>query len=286
VPPTAREPYRGQENQLYRVEVHTGGPAWPDADVPLTARRGHGSQLDGATFKWSRENGSVVFPVESVSGAVVTLAALGRDRKVDLEVGDWVEVVDESSAARVADDLVLTDPPVRAPRLRRVRAVDPADRTVTLDGDVTGRDTARTPLLRRWDHGSSSSPAVADDGAVPVREGDWLDLEDGVQVYFEPGTEDPNTYRRGDYWLIPARTATGDVEWPADENGPAARLPHGVPYRYAPLAFVSEGTVDVTPRVVFGPPAAQPVTGGREIATVPPKSPAPRRSRRGPAQEG
>ena len=47
--------YQGLENQLYRVEIHQGGPmAW-------------------ATFKWSRENGSVVTQVTSYSGPVVTV---------------------------------------------------------------------------------------------------------------------------------------------------------------------------------------------------------------------
>src|SRR5205085_4076087 len=49
--PDAR--YRGAENQLYRVEIHRGG----------TAR-----SSPPATFKWSRENGSVVLPVRHVSG--------------------------------------------------------------------------------------------------------------------------------------------------------------------------------------------------------------------------
>ena len=40
--------YLGVENQLYRVEVHTGGTVAAD---------------HGPTFKWSRENGSVEFRI-------------------------------------------------------------------------------------------------------------------------------------------------------------------------------------------------------------------------------
>jgi hypothetical protein len=47
----------------------------------------------------------------------------------------------------------------------------------------------------------------------------------------------PGTYRAGDYWLIPARTATGDVEWPGPPEDPEAVPPHGVEHRYAPLAL-------------------------------------------------
>jgi hypothetical protein len=45
-------------------------------------------------------------------------------------------------------------------------------------------------------------------------QGEWLDLEDGVQVWFKGG----GTYRTGDFCLVPARTATGEVEWPRDEG--------------------------------------------------------------------
>jgi len=41
-----------------------------------------------------------------------------------------------------------------------------------------------------------------------------LTLADGVQIQFQKSDPDgpAETYRTGDYWLIPARTATGDVE--------------------------------------------------------------------------
>lgn len=41
-------------------------------------------------------------------------------------------------------------------------------------------------------------------------------MEGRVQIQFQPLDSGlpPNRYRTSDYWLIPARTATGDVEWP------------------------------------------------------------------------
>jgi hypothetical protein len=233
VAPDAR--YRGPENQLYRVEVHNDGlPGARTAKAP----RG--------TFKWSRENGSVACSVDSVSGADVTVASLGRDGKLGLEVGDWVELVDQAYAARLADD----GPQRPVPPLNRVVAVDVENRLVTLDGPPggsiwpgLGTDSSRRPLLRRWDHRSTSSDSgdlkVTADGALPIVPGTWIDLEDGVQVLFQPDPVQarlPFKYRRGDYWLIPARTIPGDVLWPQDANGPAARTPDGVQYHYAPLA--------------------------------------------------
>ena len=254
--------YRGRENQLYRIEVHTGGPAWSDP-----ATRGTGTTLGGATFKWSRENASVVFPIVSINGAEVKVATLGRDGKLNLEVGDRVEIMDDVIAGRVADDVVLTAGPLpAAPRLRQVVAIDTVDLLVTLDQQDGDQEcgTGPHPFLRRWDHlptvppgtltasttsaGRTPVPTLADDGALPLVENVWLDVEDGVQVWFQPrpGSAGPGTYRRGDYWLVPARTATGDVLRPL-----TAVDPDGVTYRYALLATVSNQGVDASPRKTF-----------------------------------
>ncbi|WP_409466611.1 DUF6519 domain-containing protein [Amycolatopsis sp. GA6-003] len=271
LPPEAR--FRGQENQLYRVEVHTGGRAWTDS-LPV---KGFSQTLHGATFKWSRENASVVFPVVSVSGATVTLGTLGRDSKLDLDVGDWVELLDDASATRVADDVPAGNRPESAPPLRKVVAIDPADRLVTLDDDLgehcgPGSDPDLHPFLRRWDH---LAPADSEDGAVPLVENTWIDLEDGVQVRFEapPRTSadvaagQGGTYRRGDYWQIPARTVTGDVEWPRGDDGPRPVPPHGVEYHYAVL-----GVLDANGTVTHPPDTFEPLfrQGSNPAAPEPP----------------
>jgi hypothetical protein len=209
--------YRGAENQLYRVEIHKGGT-------------GH----DGPTFKWSRENGSTVYPIQSLSGNTVTLESLGRDARFGLEVGDWVEVVD--------DDYTLLG---KAESLLRVEAIDPIEMMVTLNDapqSAVGQNQKRHPLLRRWDQQEGDSKTgglTLTDGAAHVIErtknnSHWLNLEDGVQVQFEPEAN----YRRGDFWLIPARTATGDVEWPGLPDNPVPMPPKGVEHHYAPLAVV------------------------------------------------
>ena len=234
IDPAAR--YRGAENQLYRVEIHRGGTARPA-----------GATAGGATFKWSRENGSVAFPVTELAGdtgadeTTAVLATLGRDRRLGLAQEDWVEIVDDGYALRAA-----------AEPLHQVEQIDRDKLQVVLSGvgpAGTGQDQARHPLLRRWDH-DASDPAVSDEGALLVAEpgpagGGWIDLEDGVQIQFPvsavPGQ--PNEYRTGDYWLIPARTATGDVIWPrhlvGDQPEPDARPPRGVEHHYAPLVVAS-----------------------------------------------
>jgi hypothetical protein len=100
-------------------------------------------------------------------------------------------------------------------------------------------------LLRRWDHRAGDpkkNGLELVEGAASIKEDKWLNLEDGIQVWFSSpnvNTEN-NFYRTGDYWLIPARTATGNVQWPQSANDPAAIPPHGVEHHYAPLMIIDE----------------------------------------------
>ncbi|WP_329342277.1 DUF6519 domain-containing protein [Streptomyces sp. NBC_01352] len=229
VKPDAR--YRGPENQLYRVEVHAAGEA------------------GDATFKWSRENGSVVFPVDELDGTWVQLASLGHDDKLDLDVGDLVEFTDTAYASRL-----------EALPLLRVEELDLPGRRVRLSAEPepgVGRLPHLNPFLRRWDHREGPKrkgrTAALHGGAPKVEEGEWLPLEDGVEVYFAKG----GTYRTGDHWIIPARTATGSVEWPADPaRRPLLRAPAGIARHFAPLALVKgeAGAVDL--RLAFAPLAS------------------------------
>ena len=122
--------YRGMENQLYRVEIYDGG------------------EQKVATFVWSRENASVIFPVLNISSdttagtTTVSLESLGRDARFGLAEGNWVEIVD--------DDYALQG---RAEPLLKVTSVDLDEGTVTLGGTRTstvGDDVDKHPFLRRW----------------------------------------------------------------------------------------------------------------------------------------
>jgi hypothetical protein len=229
VSPEAR--YRGAENQLYRVEIHQGGEAGK------------------ATFKWSRENGAVISPIREIAGSTITLDHLGRDSRFGLNPDDWVEIVDDHYALRG-----------HAMRLLQVDVIDHENMEVTLKEapalDLEGIQN-RHPYLRRWDHTANSN-----DGAVWVAESsgedneDWILLEDGVQIQFPAVDEatEPPIYKSGDYWIIPARTATGDVQWPKEQENettgpiPKRLSPHGVIHYYAPLAIATvDNNGDITP---------------------------------------
>ncbi|HEX2456861.1 MAG TPA: DUF6519 domain-containing protein [Vicinamibacterales bacterium] len=230
ISPNAR--YRGPENQLYRVEIHTGS---------LDAAGGKTTP----TFKWSRENGSVVFPIARSSGAnTFVLESLGRDDRFGLAEGDWVEIQD--------DDSILLN---RAEKLLQVQSIDRPTLTVRLSaavGSTTGRSPEKHPLLRRWDQ-KAGDPVkggleLGPDNAALIVEGDtWIEVESGVQIQFQCAVagQPDSIYRTSDYWTIPARVATGDVEWPTESPvdrqsdpspSPVALPPEGVTHHYAPLA--------------------------------------------------
>ncbi len=260
ISPEAR--YRGAENQLYRVEIHRSSPPPVLEDEvreqPVRGQRRRSSAANdayGPTFKWSRENGSVIFPIVDLAEHVITLGNLGRDSRFTLRSGDWVELLD--------DDYVLQN---RAEPLLQVVEVDPVEMRVTLSAAPKYRpDLNKHALLRRWDQraGDESKGGLRinekTEGAALIEPGEWLTLEDGIQIRFEAGA----TYRSGDYWLIPARTATGDVEWPQEDGQPVPLPPHGVTHHYAPLRLIninSGGDIELGEdcRYIFAP-LAQPL---------------------------
>ena len=202
LPPKAG--YLRLENQLYRVEVSQGG------------------ERSVATFKWSRDNATVETLVEKVNGSVLTVSDIGKDEVLGFHAGDWVELVTEEAALN------------RAPLpLMRIDHLDPATREITLNTSAPAKASPPGLKLRRWDQGGANANA---DG-VPMALADWVDLEDGIQVRFSAGS-----YRAGDYWLIPARAATGEIEWPPFEVpniNPQAQLPVGVKHYYCRLALIA-----------------------------------------------
>ncbi len=210
IDPEAR--YHGAENQLYRIEIQTGS-----------------TKENAPTFKWSRDNGSVTFPVTKSAGTTVTLAHLGRDETNGLVVGDWVELIDDNCMAAVG-----------VGQMAQVSSIDPHDLVVTLKlpanvkplRDYDKRDAKELhALLRRWDH--KNRAVEKGDGALAVTRSSEVELEDGIFATFGEGD-----FRAGDYWYIPARVLDGNVEW---EGG--FRTPDGPHHFYALLA---EGTTTST----------------------------------------
>lgn len=193
--------YRSVENRLYRIEIHEPGP------------------LGTATFKWSRDNGSLVTSIvafEPPDG--LRVASLGRDQVRRFGPDDVVEVFTEDSelsGAPGTTTAIVGDP-------------DEAERSFTVDRDVSDYEGGRLPRVRRWDHV----------GGDPVTTDAWVELEHGLQVRFDGGP-----FRTGDYWAVPARVPTGDVEGFVDA------APRGVDHHYARLALVTWPGAQTTGRL-------------------------------------
>jgi hypothetical protein len=203
------EGYSGLENQLYRIEIHRGNADTPNATP---------------TFKWSRDNGSAEFGIDQTAqsnesdSSVIHLAGAGLPGRPKLEVLDCVEVIDTS--------WIPFDPPGRLYTV--AKGVDPVENTVTLDHPV---DTQGTPvLLRRWD-----SVPIDGDGTPVPDDGFPEEIEDGITVMFDASAG--ATYQRGDFWLIPARAATGRIYGPTTDDTGAP--PYGPQRHYAPLAQIN-----------------------------------------------
>jgi hypothetical protein len=109
------------------------------------------------------------------------------------------------------------------------------------------------PRVRRWDQ-----PA----GTI-LTAGPWIDLEKGVQVGFSGGP-----FRAGDYWVVPARTATGAVKGFTDAR------PRGVEHHYCKLALVTwhvsgtTVTADIEDCRNPFPPLTELPVGGATCCTV------------------
>ncbi len=204
--PIATAGYQGLENQLYRVEIHSDG------------------NLDTATFKWSRENGSVVTAVTFVNGPVVTVTGLGPDPNLGFQPGQWVELSDDS--------YLFGDPPNQPGELYQIQSLGPGPLQVTLTSSVSGINTALNARMRRWDQ----SGAAATSAGVPLSDS-AIQLENGIEITFRKGT-----YVAGDYWTIPARTATGIAEWPpCGSDGLPFQPADYTPIYNAPLACIHWG---------------------------------------------
>jgi len=176
-----------------------------------------------------------VFPIRSLKDNKVRLASLGRDRRTTLNRGDWVEILDEHVSAIGAPGILaqIDTPPDRDSLTVSLKV--PGNAKLKEYGD---KDPLR-PMLRRWDHCcdldefGGALPVTAKPNTAQGLPDGWIDLEDGVQVWFSATQE----YQSGDYWLIPARTATGNIEWPQEpgKTVAAARTPHGPRHHYAPI---------------------------------------------------
>ncbi|MGD8649765.1 MAG: DUF6519 domain-containing protein, partial [Desulfobacterales bacterium] len=229
--------YRGLENRLYRVEIHTPGG------------------LGTARFKWSRNNASIVSRVTAISASAdqITVDSIGRDDVLRFDVGDWVEITD--------DHLEFQG---QAGHMGRITNIDEANRIITINNtglsalSLNPADTERHTRIRRWDQSSG----VDGEGllSVPADATELVDIEDGIQVLFDLNAAIVDgEFKIGDYWVFHARTADGSVEDLTEAP------PRGIKHHYCRLALVTWGaTVETTIvrdcRTIWPPSSCCPIT--------------------------
>lgn len=222
--------YRRLDNQLYRIEIHKGG------------------KLNEATFKWSQDNASNEIDILNISGKELTVDNASPAVYETFKDGSWVEVVDDDSDLNPQGDYNFNlNPQSGQPRnLVRLRK-DPnaAANVFTLEENLNWIGSLNHARLRKWA-----------DKDIPIN-GGWKPLgNEGIKVSFRAESDDKQDFfKSGDYWVIPARIATGDIEWPKDDFMP----PLGIEHHYCNLAVVSyDGSkLSVLPdydcRIIFPP---------------------------------
>jgi microcystin-dependent protein len=220
------------ENQLYRVEIHRAGTSGLAADC---------------SFKWSRDNGTVVACVATYQDPptpvgnntlwrfTVDIDRNGRDSFSSFLPGQMVELSNEQFALLRKPGIFGTITAVVGDKLTLEVLQASAN---LLSTDPTGNPLkGAPPTVRRWDNTWNpdlNSSTLLDVDPQYMTLNDRIILERDITVLFSSGAAD--LYRTGDYWLIPARTvsATNLVDW--DANVP--QLAAGEQHYYAPLALV------------------------------------------------
>jgi hypothetical protein len=238
---TSGAAYTGLENQFYRVEIHQLGTREGSAVPPANLAAGI------ATFKWSRDNGSVITGVTTIANVTnsagnpasqLTVQSLGRDQVLGFAPGNWIEILDDATEFGQTHG-----------ELHQVDTIDVAAKTITLVTTLGAGFPAGNPdaslhtRIRRWDQ---SGKVYEQDGTtvwwdidaqggadIPVPpSGTSLILENGITVSFDLSYP-TGSFNTGDFWTFAARTSTGQVE---KLDKAAAR---GIHHHYARLSIVT-----------------------------------------------
>jgi hypothetical protein len=200
--------YRGLENRLYRVEIHTTGPIG-----------------GGAKFKWSRDNASIASRVSAIPSATrITVQQVGRDQVLRFEIGNFIEITDDFREFQG-----LTG------HMAQITAIDEANRILDFTPAIPAAmnfnpaDPSRHTRVRRWDQ----TIGVDANGLLDVVPG-LIDIEDGIQVQFNL-TPAGGNFHVGDFWVFAARTADGSVEQLTQAP------PRGILHHFCRLGFIHWG---------------------------------------------
>ncbi len=227
--PVIKGPYLGEENRLFRVEIHRAGGI------------GAANAVGTAGFKWSRENAGVVSAL--ITDAALAATSVEVEKPELFAIGDLVELADdrvELITGPFEDRLTHTNH-VRG-ELRKVVTVNLQTRRISWDdaGIVDPREVPfhaalLRPLYLQW-----HAKLTRWDGVAACTAGDIV-LADGVVIEFGGQAMVP-----GDHWLFATRTLDRSVERLIE--APA----RGIRHNYFPLAAIQRSrAAALTPERVF-----------------------------------
>jgi hypothetical protein len=210
--------YHGNDNRLYRIEVHSPGG------------------IDQATFKWSRENGSIVSAIDSIENNIINLISPIKEihKLFENESGKrlpWLEIIDEEQELKNMPGTLVQL--VKAKNNQLEFNLSKVRGTVLTATKSEAKD--KKMKIRRWHDDPSGEILITKD---------FIEIEDGISVKFEASSQsDFQEFRTGDFWLIPARESTQSIEWSRDDlQRFQPQLPQGIYHQYTPIALVK--TVD------------------------------------------
>ena len=212
----------GQENRLYRVEIHTAGGI------------GAAGAAGTATFKWSSENAAVATPL-------LETAPLGSFTAVV----ETPELFAEDDLIEIRDDLadLITGPYTTRTQtrgeLRRITGVDVQARTVSWEDAGGALDPALHAALPRAYRVAYHAKIRRWSGVLPATPGDIV-LGDGVVIELGGSAMLP-----GDYWTFVTRVVERSVERLIEAP------PRGSCHRYFKLAYIRRRNAAGTQSIVI-----------------------------------
>jgi hypothetical protein len=191
--PAIDGPYLGEDNRLFRVEIHQGG------DIGLAG------QPNTARFKWARDNAATVTPL--IADAPGGATSVTVEQPELFQVGDLIELSNDQVEliAGPYEDRLLHRRHGRGP-MRRITSINLDTRR--LGWERAGpMDPLHTPLaMHQVQRLALHAKVTRWDGLADCVTGD-LTLTDGVVIEFGGQALAP-----GDFWLFATRTADRSVE--------------------------------------------------------------------------
>lgn len=238
--------YEAVGNHLYRIQIHDDGETNTRYSNNNEPRSDNVISNNHATFKWSKDNASVAFPIKQLKEYEVVLDQAGRSITSAFRIGDLVEIVDDKDETsehpkgymrRITridiDNRILSWSTAYNYYKKEIRYLhDP----VLVKPESGGYRKELHPKVILWDGIKYVNAKEKDFGGK--EEDDMQDHLIPLDGFTDTGVPisikfDPGNFRSGDYWNFTTRS-NGGVE-PL-----RSAKPMGPQHNYAVLAIIKK----------------------------------------------